>query len=49
MRNLDRIREHAVLAPDITTLDGSHQNPHVINEISKTRELVYDIYYQITT
>lgn len=45
MRNLDIVREHAVLAPDITTLDGVHQNPHVITDISKTREFIYDLYY----
>lgn len=37
--------EHAVVSPDILTLDGEHQNPHVIAKISRARELVYDIYY----
>jgi GT2 family glycosyltransferase len=36
---------NAVVSPDIVTLDGEHQNPHVIQAISKTRELVYDLYY----
>jgi GT2 family glycosyltransferase len=36
---------NAVIAPNIITLDGVHQNPHVINKISKLRELVYDLYY----
>lgn len=36
---------HAVVSPDIVTLDGEHQNPHVIQKISKTREFVYDLYY----
>jgi GT2 family glycosyltransferase len=36
---------HAVVSPDIVTLDGEHQNPHVIRTISKKRELVYDLYY----
>jgi GT2 family glycosyltransferase len=36
---------HAVVSPDIVTLDGEHQNPHVIHAISKKREFVYDLYY----
>jgi GT2 family glycosyltransferase len=36
---------HAVLSPDIVTLDGEHQNPHFVHSISKVRELIYDIYY----
>lgn len=36
---------HAVVSPDIITLDGDHQNPHVIRTISKMREFVYDLYY----
>ncbi len=39
------LHEYAVVSPDIVTLDGVHQNPHVINKISKFREFVYDIYY----
>ncbi len=38
-------RRHAVVSPDIRTVDGAHQNPHVISHISKTREIAYDIYY----
>jgi GT2 family glycosyltransferase len=34
-----------IVSPDLITLDGVHQNPHVINKISKVRELIYDIYY----
>jgi GT2 family glycosyltransferase len=44
-RNLAILDEHAVVAPDIVTLDGEHQNPHVIHSISKTREFVYDLYF----
>jgi GT2 family glycosyltransferase len=36
---------YAVVSPDIVTLDGEHQNPHVIGMISKKREFVYDLYY----
>jgi GT2 family glycosyltransferase len=44
-RNLALLDEHAVVSPDIVTLDGDHQNPHVIRTVSNTRELVYDLYY----
>jgi GT2 family glycosyltransferase len=36
---------HAVVSPDIVTVEGEHQNPHVISGISRTREIFYDIYY----
>lgn len=44
-RNLALLEQHPVVSPDIVTLDGEHQNPHVIASISKTREFVYDLYY----
>lgn len=44
-RHVARLREHAVVSPDIVTLEGEHQNPHVISRISKVRELFYDLYY----
>jgi GT2 family glycosyltransferase len=43
--NRSLLDTHAVVSPDIVTLDGEHQNPHVIQKISKTREFVYDLYY----
>ena len=36
---------YPVLSPNIITLDGEHQNPHVISSISKIREVIYDIIY----
>jgi GT2 family glycosyltransferase len=36
---------HSVISPDIVTLDGEHQNPHVISNISAVREIFYDLYY----
>ena len=36
---------YPVVSPDIVTLDGEHQNPHVIKSISRVRELIYDLYY----
>ena len=44
-RNLSIFKKHAVVSPDIVTLDGVHQNPHVINKISKFREFIYNLYY----
>jgi GT2 family glycosyltransferase len=34
-----------VICPDIINLNGLHQNPHVFQEISRFRELVWDLYY----
>jgi GT2 family glycosyltransferase len=39
------LESQGVISPDIVTLDGVHQNPHVIAEISRTRRLIYDLYY----
>lgn len=39
------LSEFAVIAPDIVTDDGEHQNPHVIAGISRVREIFYDLYY----
>lgn len=36
---------YPVVSPNIVTLDGEHQNPHVISSISKKREIIYDLYY----
>jgi len=44
-RNLFTFEKYAVVSPDIVTLDGVHQNPHVISKISKFREFVYDLHY----
>jgi len=37
--------EYCVISPDIVTLDGDHQNPHVVVGISPLREIMYDLYY----
>lgn len=39
------LQAHSVISPDIVTLDGEHQNPHVISSISPLREIFYDLYY----
>lgn len=38
-------KSYPVISPDLITLDGRHQNPHVIKKISQFRELVYDLYH----
>lgn len=43
--NRERLSVYPVISPDVVTLDGEHQNPHVIDRISKVREFFYDIYY----
>jgi len=44
-RNIDKFQKFAVISPNIVTLDGVHQNPHVINGISKFREIIFDLYF----
>jgi GT2 family glycosyltransferase len=44
-KNSSILEQHAVVSPDIVTLDGVHQNPHVVSEIGKFREFIYDLYY----
>lgn len=34
-----------VVSPDLISLDGEHQNPHVLAKISLLRELIWDLYY----
>jgi GT2 family glycosyltransferase len=42
---LPRLRECPVVSPDVVTVEGEHQNPHVISSISPMREIFYDLYY----
>lgn len=42
----DLFESFPVVSPNIITLDGIHQNPHVIKSISPFRELVYDLYFK---
>lgn len=49
---IDKIKDNklifekfAVVSPDIITLEGIHQNPHVLHSVSKVREFIYDLYY----
>jgi GT2 family glycosyltransferase len=36
---------YPVISPDIVNSDGDHQNPHVINDVSKIRLFLYSVYY----
>lgn len=45
LSNKTTLQQHAVVSPNITTLDGVYQNPHVINSVNRFREIIYDIYY----
>lgn len=45
MARQDGLASHPVVSPDIVTIEGEHQNPHVISGISRTREFFYDLYY----
>ena len=49
---IERVRSHrdvferwAVVAPDLVTLDGVHQNPHVLYPLGRIRKLIWDAYY----
>ncbi len=45
LNSTDIFIKYPVISPNIKTLNGEHQNPHVIKKISKFREFIYDIYY----
>jgi GT2 family glycosyltransferase len=44
-RHRDVLGTWAVVAPDLVTFDGVHQNPHVLHPISPLRKLTWDLYY----
>ncbi|MCR4030919.1 MULTISPECIES: glycosyltransferase family 2 protein [Flavobacterium] len=43
--NTNLLLKYPVVSPDIITSDGFHQNPHVVEGISKIREVFYDLYH----
>lgn len=46
IRNSEELFQvYAVVAPDLVTPDGVHQNPHVLKPISGLRQLLWEIYY----
>jgi GT2 family glycosyltransferase len=42
---IPKLTKYPVISPKIFTENGLSQNPHVVNNISFFRELVYDIYF----
>jgi GT2 family glycosyltransferase len=44
-RHRDVFDRWAVVAPDLVTFDGVHQNPHVLRPISALRKRIWDLYY----
>lgn len=45
IENENLFQLYPVISPDIITLDGAHQNPHVIKRISIFREFIFDLYH----
>lgn len=41
----DDFLTYPVVSPNITMLDGTPQNPHVVLRISRFREFIYDLYH----
>jgi GT2 family glycosyltransferase len=44
-RILPGLQHCPVISPNMITLDGFHQNPHVITGLGRIRELIYDLYF----
>jgi GT2 family glycosyltransferase len=44
-KNINLFEKYSVISPNIITMDGAHQNPHVIEKVGKFREFIYDLYY----
>lgn len=40
-----KLTNYPVIAPDLIALEGVHQNPHVMTEISRIREYIWDLYF----
>lgn len=45
LRGLNYDQQTCVIAPDVVSADGRHQNPHCINHISRFRVFCYDLYF----
>lgn len=44
-RHQDVFETWAVVAPDLVTPEGVHQNPHVLHPIGRTRKFIWDLYF----
>jgi GT2 family glycosyltransferase len=45
LRRLNYDQQTCVIAPDVISADGRHQNPHCINHVSRFRVFCYDLYF----
>lgn len=45
LEKLEVKKNELILSPDIITIEGIHENPHVIHKMSFLRKLKYDIYF----
>lgn len=45
VQRCDGLCKYGVISPDIITMYGEHQNPHVLSDISIVREFIWDLYY----
>lgn len=45
LENLKLNDDILVLAPDVITTEGSHENPHVVEKMGFLRKLKYDLYF----
>lgn len=45
LEHLEVKKNELILSPDIITIEGIHENPHVIHKMSFLRKLKYDIYF----
>jgi GT2 family glycosyltransferase len=44
-KHYNLFKNFPIVSPNIISLDGFHQNPHVIKNPSKFREIMYDLYF----
>ncbi|WP_026897733.1 glycosyltransferase family 2 protein [Daejeonella oryzae] len=45
LQNLPLSENELIISPDIITINGIHENPHVVKRVSPVRMLMFDIYY----
>lgn len=45
LRSIKLNENELVIAPDVITRNGIHENPHVIKRVSQLRKVAYSIYY----
>lgn len=45
LENLDLAENELIVSPDIITINGIHENPHVVKRVPTLKILMFDIYY----